>query len=160
MQWENFRMSNKSVYNKLVDPVKAKKDKEMVYNVFLSFDWWRDREVVKRFRERAEKKRLPLRFYEHTAYELTSALSLWYRDCELKISRCSVTICLIGLKTYQCKGVDWELRKSIELGKNIIGVYLVDDELLALPEVLYKESIPVVSWNMEEIMNAIRKVAR
>lgn len=128
----------------------------MSYNVFLSFAM-EDKTLVDLFRGQASNERLPLEFRDHSIKEPFD--QAWKTQCEEKIRRCSVTICLIGYKTYQSEAVNWEIRKSVELTKGLMGVYLVDG-YSPLPEALKENSITPVRWKMDEIMDEIRRVAQ
>jgi hypothetical protein len=128
----------------------------MVYNVFLSFAM-EDKALVDLFRGQAKNKRLPLEFRDHSIKEPFERE--WKTQCEEKIRRCSLTICLVGEKTYQSEAVNWEIRKSVELGKGLMAVHLVGG-YPPLPAALRENSITPVRWKMDEIMNEIMRVAR
>ncbi|MDV2503817.1 MAG: TIR domain-containing protein [bacterium] len=128
----------------------------MAYNVFLSFSM-EDKKLVNLFRGQVQNERLPLNFRDHSIKEQFDRA--WKTHCENKIRRCSRTVCLIGYKTYLSEAVDWELRKSVELGKGIIAVYLVDGNP-PLPKVLREKGVRAVRWEMEEIMREIRNASR
>lgn len=132
------------------------KDKKVTYDVFLSFHM-EDGALVNLFRGQAKNKRLSLKFRDHSIKEPSDRA--WKKQGEKKIRQSSVTICLIGHKTYRSKPVNWEMRKSIELDKGVMGVYLVDGSP-PLPEVLKENSITPVRWKMDEIMNEIRRVSQ
>ncbi|MBA7495921.1 hypothetical protein ES702_06517 [subsurface metagenome] len=127
----------------------------MVYNVFLSFAM-EDKALVDLFRGQARNERLPLEFRDHSIKEPFDRA--WKTQCEEKIRRCSITICLVSNNTYRSEAVNWEIRKSVELGKSLMGVYLVDG-YPSLPEALRENSITPVRWKMDQIMNEIRRVA-
>jgi len=127
----------------------------MAYNVFLSFAM-EDKTLVDFFRGQAKNERLPLEFRDHSIKEPFD--SAWKSQCEDKIRRCSLTICLVGHNTYQSKAVNWEIRKSAQLGKGIMAVYLVNG-YPPLPEALSENSVRAVRWKMNEIMAELVRVA-
>jgi len=128
----------------------------MAYNVFLSFAM-EDKPLVDLFRGQVKNERLPLEFRDYSIKEPFDRA--WKTKCEEQIRLCSLTICLVGYETYQSEAVNWEIHKSVELGKGLMAVYLVDGNP-PLPEALRENSITPVRWKMDEIMNEIRRVAR
>lgn len=142
--------------NKLSVEQKEKRVVGMGRNVFLSFAM-EDKTLVDLFRRQIKNKRLPLNFRDHSIKEPFD--SAWKTKCEEKIRRSSVTICLVGPMTYKSDAVNWEIRKSIELGKGIVAVYLTSEQP-TLPEALKEYSVKPVNWNSNEIMNEIRRVAQ
>lgn len=82
----------------------------MAYNVFLSFAM-EDKRLVDLFRGQAKNDRLPLEFRDHSIKEPFDWA--WKTQCEEKIRRCSLTICLVGHRTYQSEAVNWEIYKSV-----------------------------------------------
>jgi hypothetical protein len=80
-----------------------------------------------------------------------------YEICGLRLAR--LTVCLYGPTTYTSKWVDWELRKSVELGKPIMGVCLYGDgRVRYYPAAL--EGRPRVNWNVQEIVRTMRQLVR
>ena len=76
-----------------------------------------------------------------------------------QIKLVNMTVCLYGPTTYTSKWVDWELKKSIELGKPIMGVCLYGDgRVTYYPAPL--EGKPRVMWNIAEIITTMRRLAR
>lgn len=128
----------------------------MAHNVFLSFAI-EDKALVDLFRAQAKNKHLPLSFRDHSIKEPFE--SAWKTKCEEKIRRCSVTICLVGPATFKSDAVNWEIRKSVELGKDVIAIYLTSERPI-LPEALREYSAKPITWDSYEIMNEIRRVAR
>lgn len=128
----------------------------MAYNVFLSFAM-EDKTLVDLFRGQAKNERLPLEFLDHSIKEPSDGA--WKTQCEEKIRRSSFTICLVGHKTHQSEAVNWEIRRSVELGKGVVAVYLVDGDP-PLPKALQENSVKPVRWKLEELMKEIRRVAR
>jgi len=129
----------------------------MAYNVFLSFAL-EDKIFVDLFREEARKQGLHLEFQHHSTKDLDTYRA-WQSECKGKIRRCSVTICLVGHKTHQSGAVDWEIRRSIELGKGVIAVYLRSGHP-PLPRVIRENRITPLRWDMDEVMNEIRRLAK
>ncbi len=119
----------------------------MAQNVFLSFAI-EDRSLVDLFRGQARNSRLPLEFRDHSVKEPFERA--WKTRAEDKIRRSSAAVCLVGRETYRSDAVDWEIRKSAELGNGLLAVYVVAG-FPPLPSALQEYSVnPVV--NGGEIM--------
>jgi len=114
-----------------------------------------DKRLVALFRGQAKNQRLPLKFRDHSIKEPIE--SGWKEQCEAKIRRSSVTICLVGRMTHLSDAVNWEIRKSVELDKAVMAVYLVDGHP-PLPAALQENSTRPVRWKINEIMTGIRRV--
>ena len=127
----------------------------MAYNVFLSFAM-EDKALVEMFRGQARNEHLPLEFRDHSIKEPFN--QAWKTQCEEKIRNTSLIICLVGNETYKSEAVNWEIRKSVELGKGLMAVYLVSG-YPHLPEALRENNVTPVHWKMDDIMNEIKRVA-
>jgi hypothetical protein len=127
----------------------------MAYNVFLSFAM-EDKDLVELFRGQARNRRLDLEFRDYSIKEPFDRA--WKTNCERIIQMCSATICLVGESTYRSDAVDWEIRKSAELGKGIMAVYLGSTSV-PLPPALRELGVRPVRWKMDEIMKELRDVA-
>jgi hypothetical protein len=129
--------------------------KTLAYNVFLSFTM-EDYLTVCFFRAQAKNDNLPLEFRDHSVKEPFE--NKWKTQVEEKINHCSLTICLIGNNTYKSEAVDWELSKTLELGKGLIGVCIVESNA-TIPRVLVESSIKPIIWKLNLIMQEIKRVA-
>lgn len=70
------------------------------------------------------------------------------RLLKMRISWSSTFICLIGPKTHTRAWVDYEIRKAVEQGKRIIGVYTHGSmETAKLPKNLDKVASNIIGWN-------------
>ena len=70
------------------------------------------------------------------------------RLLRMRISWSSTFICLIGPKTHTRAWVDYEIKKAVEQGKRIIGVYTHGSkETAALPKDLDKVASNIIGWN-------------
>lgn len=137
----------------------------MARNVFLSFVE-EDISSANFFRGQAKNPRNPLEFSDYSVKEAFNSAKADYIKSGITklIKRASVTICLIGRSTYKSKWVDWEINKSGELQKGILGVRLHSDVLSKLlttiPSALKSVSAPILDWNAELIVEAIEKAAK
>ena len=78
----------------------------------------------------------------------------WKRYAESLIRSCSATLCLVGHSTYHSEPVDWELRKSVDLGKPVLAVYLEPTTLL--PAALLEMGISPLPLNVDAVMEELR----
>lgn len=134
---------------------------DMARNVFLSFVE-EDLELVNLFRGQAKNPANPLEFSDYSVKVPFDSSNAAYIRTEIKdlINRSSVTLCLIGTRTYGSTWVDWEIKTSRELGKGIVGVRLHSSSSDVIPNALSSSSSEIVNWNIQEIVNAIERVAR
>jgi len=126
---------------------------------FLSFVE-EDLNVVNLFRGQAKNQNCDLEFADYSIKEPFDSTNASYIASgvtnQLKLS--SLTICLYEPTTYTSKWVDWELRKTLELRKPIMGVCLYDDgRVRYYPAAL--EGKPRVIWNIPEVVRTMRQLA-
>lgn len=127
---------------------------------FLSFVE-EDLNVVNLFRGQAKNDNLDLEFADYSIKEPFDSRNADYiaRGITEQLRLASLTICLYGPTTYTSKWVDWELRKSVELGKPIMGVCLYGDgRVRYYPAAL--DGKPRVGWNVQEIVRTMRQLVR
>ena len=55
---------------------------------------------------------------------LDEPVSEWKRHAERLIRRSAATVCLVGDSTWQSGPVDWELRRSAQLGRPVVAFSL------------------------------------
>jgi hypothetical protein len=128
--------------------------------VFLSFVE-EDLNLVNLFRGQAKSGNSDLEFADYSLKEPFNSTNADYigRGIINQIKYVNVTICLYGPTTYTSRWVDWELRKSIELGKPIMGVCLYGDgRVQYYPSAL--ENHPRLSWDINDIVRTMRSIAK
>ncbi len=128
----------------------------MAYNVFLSFAM-EDKRLAEMFRGQAKNPRLDLEFRDYSIKEPFD--SAWKTNCERIIRMCSATICLVGQNTYKSEAVNWEIRKSAELRKGVMAVY-ISGSAVVLPAALKELGVQPVPWQTDHIVRELEKVAR
>lgn len=70
-----------------------------------------------------------------------------------------MTICLYGPTTYLSPWVKWELNKTIELGKPIMGVSLYGDgRIKYYPDTLGGHTLD--GWDIAKIVQTMQKLVR
>src|SRR6266581_2927921 len=127
---------------------------------FLSFVE-EDLNVVNLFRGQAKNQDSDLEFADYSIKEPFDSTNANYiaSGITAQIKLASLTVCLYGPETYTSKWVDWELRKTLELQKPIMGVCLYDDgRVRYYPSAL--EGKPRVGWNIPEIVRTMRQLIR
>lgn len=78
------------------------------------------------------------------------------RLLRMRINWSSTFICLIGPKTHTRSYVDYEIKKAVQQGKRIIGVYTHGSkESAAIPENLDKVASNIIGWNSIEKIGEI-----
>ncbi len=129
-------------------------------HAFLSFVE-EDLNLVNLFRGQAKSQNSDLEFADYSIKEPFNSSNADYiaRGITTQIRLASLTVCLYGPTTYTSKWVDWELRKSIDLGKPIMGVCLYGDgRVQYYPAAL--EGKPRVGWNIQNIVRTMRNLCR
>jgi hypothetical protein len=131
-----------------------------VIRVFLSFVQ-EDLNLVNLFRGQAKNTSQDLEFADYSLKQPFNSTNAEYigRGITEKIKQSRITICLYGPTTYRSDWVNWELRKSEELGKPIMGVCLYNDGSVKYhPAPLENKSR--VTWNIPHIVNEMKRLAR
>ena len=127
---------------------------------FLSFVE-EDLNLVNLFRGQAKNDNVDLEFADYSIKEPFDSTNANYiaRGITDQIRLASLTVCLYGPTTYTSKWVDWELRKTLELRKPIMGVCLYGDSRVRYyPAAL--EGKLCVDWNVPEIVRTMRQLVR
>jgi hypothetical protein len=131
----------------------------MAIRVFLSFVE-EDLNLVNLFRGQAKCENSELEFHDYSIKVPYNSLNEAYigRNIAVQIGLCTVTLCLYGPTTHSSHWVDWELRKSKELGKPVLGVCLYSDgSVQYYPAQL--EGCPRMGWNIPIIMTSVNAAA-
>lgn len=119
---------------------------------FLSFVE-EDLDLVNLFRGQAKNENNDLEFADYSLKEPFNSRNADYiaRRITEKIKRSLLTICLYGPTTYKSQWVIWELNKTLELGRPIMGVSIYNDgRTKYYPSPL--KNWPRKSWNISQIV--------
>lgn len=85
----------------------------------------------------------------------------YIRHCiEEKMRGTSVTVVLIGSRTHTSEWVDYEIRRSIEDGKGLLGIRLKGAETAPLPARLADSGAKVMQWAPDSFEPEIERAAR
>jgi hypothetical protein len=129
----------------------------MAIRAFLSFVE-EDLDLVNLFRGQAKNKTSDLEFSDYSIKTPFDSNNASYIKTGIgnQIKLASLTICLVGVDTHASQWVKWELEKTVELGKPIMGVYLYSDGIKYYPAPL--SDWPRVNWDIDEIVKAMKKL--
>lgn len=126
-------------------------DPPVLAKVFLSFSIMH-KPLVELFRHQATDSRHGLVFQDYSIKEPVEGA--WKIHAERLIRRSNVTLCLIGEGTWRSEPVNWEVRKSAELGNRILGVYL-GSNAVRTPKALQEVGAIAMPWDFERIMDRL-----
>jgi|SRR5215213_1199680 len=117
-------------------------------NVFISFAY-EDRNEVDLLRGQAKNENIDLEFNDHSVKEAYNSERAEYIRLKLRerISRCSTTVVYLSSDTASSEWVNWEVTKSIELGKRIIATHSGSTPPPNLPTFIKEHGIKVVPWS-------------
>ena len=121
------------------------------FDLFLSFASEHEA-LVDQFRDHA-KDRLSLLSFNDRPMSATNDGG-WKYYAEHLIRSCSATLCLIGPSTYQSVPVDWEIRKSVDLGKPVLAVYLEPTTLL--PAALVEIGVSPLPLDVDAVIDQLK----
>ncbi len=116
-------------------------------NVFISFAA-EDMDKVNLLRAQSKNEHSDIEFNDHSVREPYDSDRADYikRKIEERIARSSITVVYLSENTAQSRWIEWEVRKSIELGKKVIGVHSGDQFGGSRPSWL-ANPIKVVPWS-------------
>jgi len=143
---KNVKRSNKEVQTQLGTGKKR--------NVFISFHM-EDSAQVGLLRHQAKSDSFNLKFTDYSVKKPFN--SRWKARCEERIRQSSITVVMIGPETYKRPAVLWEINKSYQLGKQVVGVRISKNRNDPIPGPLLRHKAKIISWNMEEIQNELDK---
>jgi len=127
----------------LIEKAKEKlKEESGRKNVFISFDY-DDNNEVNLLRGQAKNDNLPIEFNDWSVKEPINSERAEYIKQKItdRINQSSLTVVYLSDKTAGSDWVKWEIEKSIELGKKVIGVYKGDVPPSNIPSGISK-SVP------------------
>jgi MTH538 TIR-like domain (DUF1863) len=131
----------------------------MAIRAFLSFVE-EDLNLVNLFRGQARNQKFDLEFADYSIkipFDSTNADYIG-RGITEQIRLATLTICLYGPTTWQSQWVLWELKKTVEFGKPLMGVCLYSDgRVKYYPAPL--ENWPRLPWNIPETVTTMNKLA-
>jgi len=118
-----------------------------IRNVFISFAN-EDMDEVNLLRGSAKNEKSPIEFKDCSVKEAIDSKNADYikRCIREKIDQCSTTVVYLSPHAATSKWVDWEIRKSLEMGKRVIAVHKGDTAPRVVPAAVKEHGIKVVKW--------------
>lgn len=126
-------------------------DSRVIPSVFLSFSMEHE-PLVEMFRDQARDSDSALIFRDYSIKE--PVRGAWKKYAERLIRESSVTICLVGENTWRSEPVNWEVRKSADLGKRILAVYL-QSSAVRTPPALVEIGVRPMPWDVGTIVDSL-----
>lgn len=123
----------------------------MVRNVFLSFTT-EDELSANLFRDQAKARQPSLVLRDYSVKDVFERT--WRQNAERLIGACEATICLVSKKTHRSEAVNWEIRKSVEMGKRVMGV-VVEPMVSKVPTALVELDVELLQWDVEKILGEL-----
>ncbi|WP_245279565.1 TIR domain-containing protein [Rhizobium leguminosarum] len=116
-------------------------------NVFISFAT-EDMAEVNLLRGQAKNENSDIEFNDHSVREPYDSERADYIKSKIteRINRCSVTVVYVSESTAQSRWVQWEVEKSLALGKKVVATHAGASPASALPKWLSRPEIKVVPW--------------
>ena len=78
-------------------------------------------------------------------------------DIREQIRQSSVTVVYVSDKTASSEWVDWEIRESLAMGKDVLAMHKGDTPPKRLPKAINENNIEVLSWNQHRINETIQE---
>ena len=119
----------------------------MAPSVFLSFAM-EDKALVELFRGQARNRHSALTFRDYSIKEPLDGA--WKRHAERLIRASTATLCLVGTSTWRSEPVDWEIRRSAQLDKRVLAVFL-RAAAVRVPLALHDIGVAPIPWNVSAI---------
>ena len=133
--------------------VKQRGEEHRVRNVFISFHS-DDERKVDLLRSQARREEYDLEFRDHS---IKAPTPKWKREVDKKIDGTSATIVMIGPHTADRPNVEYEIGKSYEKNKKVIGVMIRSDKDYKIPKSMRDNKAPIVPWKLATIQKELDK---
>ena len=123
----------------------------MSSDVFLSFAT-RHKALVDALRIQAESRCPRLTFRDYVNQQPINGD--WRPPVERLIRASATTLCLVGNTTWRSEPVNWEIRRSAELRKQVVAVYLQPTPV-RIPTALIELGVTPIPWNVNNLVGAL-----
>lgn len=125
-------------------------------NIFISFAS-EDLNDVNLLRGQAKNDRNDLEFNDWSLKSPYDSENAEYikRGIRERIRQSSITICYVSEHTAASKWVDWEIRESVKLGKEVFCVHKGTTLPAVLPPAVKELKIRTVAWDHKKIVQEI-----
>jgi hypothetical protein len=117
-------------------------------NVFISFAH-EDLDAVNLLRGQAKNENSDIEFNDLSVREPFDSQRSEYIRLKIteRINRCSTVVVYLSSDTANSVWVNWEIKKSVELGKRVIATHSGESAPQLLPEFVTKNKVKVVPWS-------------
>lgn len=117
-------------------------------NVFISFAT-EDINDVNLLRAQAKNENNDIDFNDHSVREAYNSEQAEYirRKITERINRSSVTVVYLSDSATKSDWVQWEVQKSLDLGKKVLAVYKGQEYLGKVPKWVSENGIKIVAWS-------------
>jgi hypothetical protein len=134
--------------DKLLQEAKERLNNDGRKNLFISFAY-EDANEVNLLRGQAKNENSDIEFNDWSVKDAFDSKNADYikRQITERIKQSSTTVVYVSEQTQNSPWVNWEVNKSIELGKKVIAVHKGDTPPRSLPDsVKANQQINVVQW--------------
>lgn len=116
-------------------------------NVFISFSY-EDINEVNLLRAHSKNENSPIEFNDWSVSEPIDSERAIYIKQKIaeRIEQSSLTVVFLSNSTAKSDWVSWEIEKSIEMGKQVLGVYPKDSKPKQFPASINEHKIKCVAW--------------
>lgn len=116
-------------------------------NVFISFAY-EDINQVNLLRGQAKNDNSPIEFNDWSVSEPIDSERAQYIKQKIteRIEQSSLTVVFLSDAAVKSKWVTWEIEKSLEMGKQVLGVYPKDAKPYVYPDSISANKIKCVPW--------------
>lgn len=121
-----------------------------------------DRDQVKGFMLLRWNKNVNFSFFDRSLVDpVKSKDEAYIRKCiRDEMLGTSVTVVLIGHKTYRSTWVDWEIEESVKRGNGLLGIKLKGKSDATSPSLLRTYGARIFTWQPDEFEDAIERAAK
>lgn len=130
-------------------------------NVFISFAY-ENMDEVNLLRGQVKKDGSELEFSDYSVKQAFDSANSNYIKREIckKIEKASVTMVYLSKESMNSPWVKWEIEKSKEMNKGVIGVYKGNTPPTNLPIHIKDNVSDIVEWKHNSIMKAVEKASK
>lgn len=117
-------------------------------NLFISFSS-DDMSAVNAFRAQSKNDNSNIEFIDRSVRQAINSENDAYIKQKIseRIKQCSMTAVYLTDNSAKSGWVDWEIRRSLQLGKEVVAFHKGDAPPRSLPDAVKEHGIKVVSWS-------------
>ena len=117
-------------------------------NLFISFSSY-DLKVINLFRAQSKNDNSDIEFIDRSVHKPYRSVNDAYikQKISQRIRQCSMTVVYLTDNSANSDWVDWEIKRSIQLGKKVVAFHKGDTPPRVLPNAVKENKIKVFSWS-------------